>query len=363
MSKRGLKISKHNLIQIYGRARTDAFTVETIQSAWRKTGIHPFNPKAIPTAAFAPALNTTTKSALPIPRNATAAETRAYIQDLQARLEMANGRIDSFHTRLVLADDENGRIREQLHQESRLLLKVQKNADRMFEVHPEILEAEKEAQKRRKEEEKSATKGVEQAAKDAGDAKKAAERARKEFDKGVDKYEKAAEKVTKLEEKEGKAVEKLLAAQAAASNIEKGDTSTAKAKKALERAKLAIEKADSEVSKTVAEVEKARAALMVLLEETRVLRQHMDLANEKDEVAHDNAERVADELRQRGAAPVVADATYTRRNLLLRPVFLHHHHHIPSNRTRSPQLCPHPSEVEMSSAMSRSCSYIDPELL
>ncbi len=133
-----------------------------------------------------------------LPRNATAAETRAYIQDLQARLEMANGRIDSFHTKLVLADDENGRIREQLfdksqsahrsravttssrvltHQESRILLKVQKNADRMFEVHPEILksgsemtkriearqkeaqqanlEAEKEAQKRRKEEEKS----------------------------------------------------------------------------------------------------------------------------------------------------------------------------------------------------------------
>ncbi len=38
----------------------------------------------------------------------------------------------------------------------------------------------------------------------------------------------------------------------------------------------------------------------------------MDLANKRDEVAHNNAERVADELRQRGAAPVVADATYTQ---------------------------------------------------
>jgi len=54
------------LISHYAKAREKAFTRSTIQNAFRKCGIWPFNPKAIEVAAFAPALNTTTQSAQPV---------------------------------------------------------------------------------------------------------------------------------------------------------------------------------------------------------------------------------------------------------------------------------------------------------
>lgn len=54
------------LIQHYAAAREKAFTRTTIQAAFRKTGIWPLNPDVLPTEAFAPALNTTIKPALPI---------------------------------------------------------------------------------------------------------------------------------------------------------------------------------------------------------------------------------------------------------------------------------------------------------
>ncbi|KAF8235115.1 hypothetical protein L208DRAFT_1258781, partial [Tricholoma matsutake] len=44
-----------------------AFTKRTIKSAFRTTGIHPFNPDIIKDDAFAPALNTTTHAAQPVP--------------------------------------------------------------------------------------------------------------------------------------------------------------------------------------------------------------------------------------------------------------------------------------------------------
>lgn len=51
----------------YHKARSIALKSTTIQSAFRKTGIYPFNRNAIPLSAFEPAKNTTTKAAQPLP--------------------------------------------------------------------------------------------------------------------------------------------------------------------------------------------------------------------------------------------------------------------------------------------------------
>ena len=67
VSSEWIPIWKTNLLAYYARARTKAFTPETIRSAFRKTGIHPFNREAIEDDAFAPALNTTTQAAQPVP--------------------------------------------------------------------------------------------------------------------------------------------------------------------------------------------------------------------------------------------------------------------------------------------------------
>jgi len=66
-SRKYTPLTKLNMLVHYHAAREAAFKSSTILSAFEKTGIHPFNRNIIPTAAFAPALNTTTKSAQPIP--------------------------------------------------------------------------------------------------------------------------------------------------------------------------------------------------------------------------------------------------------------------------------------------------------
>ncbi|KAJ3510025.1 hypothetical protein NLJ89_g4909 [Agrocybe chaxingu] len=62
-----IPIRKNNFISHYSKAREKAFSKSTIISAWKKTGIVPFDRTAIPPEAYAPALNTTTKAAQPIP--------------------------------------------------------------------------------------------------------------------------------------------------------------------------------------------------------------------------------------------------------------------------------------------------------
>jgi len=61
------KITKYNLLQYYHNARERAFSASTIRTAFRKTGIWPFNPSVIEDEAFEPAKNTTTQSAQPVP--------------------------------------------------------------------------------------------------------------------------------------------------------------------------------------------------------------------------------------------------------------------------------------------------------
>ena len=65
-SRANIPINKTNLLFYYSQARKDAFKLSTIQSAFLKTGIHPFNPDIIDQAVFEPAKNTTTKSSQPL---------------------------------------------------------------------------------------------------------------------------------------------------------------------------------------------------------------------------------------------------------------------------------------------------------
>lgn len=62
-----IAIQKHNLLSYYSQACEKAFTKSTIKSVFQKTGIWPFNHDAIEDVAFAPALNTTTQAAQPVP--------------------------------------------------------------------------------------------------------------------------------------------------------------------------------------------------------------------------------------------------------------------------------------------------------
>jgi hypothetical protein len=58
---------KDNLLLYYHKARMIALKSTTIKSAFRKTGIYPFDRNAIPLSAFEPAKNTTTQAAQPLP--------------------------------------------------------------------------------------------------------------------------------------------------------------------------------------------------------------------------------------------------------------------------------------------------------
>jgi hypothetical protein len=61
----GQAISKMNFLAIYGRAHMRALTPATIISAFRKTGIHPFNRNAVPKEAMAPSKETSCEGCLP----------------------------------------------------------------------------------------------------------------------------------------------------------------------------------------------------------------------------------------------------------------------------------------------------------
>jgi hypothetical protein len=61
----GEAISKSNFLAIYGRAHTRALTPETIFSAFRKTGIWPFNRDVISKEAMAPSKETSCEAHLP----------------------------------------------------------------------------------------------------------------------------------------------------------------------------------------------------------------------------------------------------------------------------------------------------------
>jgi hypothetical protein len=66
-SQDNIPITKDNLLRYYHKARSTALKSTTIQVAFRKAGIHPFDRDAIPTSTFKPVKNTMTQAAQLLP--------------------------------------------------------------------------------------------------------------------------------------------------------------------------------------------------------------------------------------------------------------------------------------------------------
>lgn len=62
-----IPINKYTLLEHYSAAREKAMKEKTIHSAFRTTGMHPFNRHALPASAFEPSKHTTTQFSQPLP--------------------------------------------------------------------------------------------------------------------------------------------------------------------------------------------------------------------------------------------------------------------------------------------------------
>jgi hypothetical protein len=62
------KVGKGDFTGVFGRAYTKAFTSETVDAAFRATGIHPFNPNVISEVQLKPSLPHSVKGSFPLPQ-------------------------------------------------------------------------------------------------------------------------------------------------------------------------------------------------------------------------------------------------------------------------------------------------------
>jgi hypothetical protein len=60
-------MDKNNFLAIYGKAHVCALTADNIKSAFKKTGVWPFNPNVVTDRMLAPSKETSCKAKLPIP--------------------------------------------------------------------------------------------------------------------------------------------------------------------------------------------------------------------------------------------------------------------------------------------------------
>lgn len=86
----GLPISKDNFLQVLSKVWIKAFTPEIIKTAFRKTGIHPFDPTVIKPHQLAPSKETSCAAHLPIPLpTASANDVTSIIADMLRKLQLA----------------------------------------------------------------------------------------------------------------------------------------------------------------------------------------------------------------------------------------------------------------------------------
>lgn len=107
----GMKVDKYNLIPLYMEARKEAFKTETIVSAFRKTGISPFNPNVFTTEDFAPSFPTSTVAHLPLTYPAaddlqTESSTNSSRVPLRTEENAADGEDDSDASSITTAESE-----------------------------------------------------------------------------------------------------------------------------------------------------------------------------------------------------------------------------------------------------------------
>lgn len=67
LREHGKVIDKTSFLEIYGRAHIRAITEDTILSAFRKTGVHPFNPDVVTDDMLAPSKESSIEGHLPLP--------------------------------------------------------------------------------------------------------------------------------------------------------------------------------------------------------------------------------------------------------------------------------------------------------
>ncbi|CAK5268608.1 unnamed protein product [Mycena citricolor] len=65
LNARGQQVTKYNLLAIYSAARAQAFKHDTIQNAFRRSGIHPLDRTAVPQHEFEPAKLFSTEASVP----------------------------------------------------------------------------------------------------------------------------------------------------------------------------------------------------------------------------------------------------------------------------------------------------------
>jgi hypothetical protein len=82
--EKGEKVTKSNFLAIY------ALTSETIKSAFRKTGVWPFNPKVVTDEMLAPARESSNQGHLPITPESPVQAIIQLLRDLQPRAETRN---------------------------------------------------------------------------------------------------------------------------------------------------------------------------------------------------------------------------------------------------------------------------------
>jgi hypothetical protein len=109
-SEKGEKVTKSNFLAIYGAAHVRALTPETIKSAFRKTGVWPFNPKVVTDEMLAPALETSNQGHLPI---TPASPIQAVLQlfrelDLQPRTDTETHTHAQVVQMTTIAEEEDG---------------------------------------------------------------------------------------------------------------------------------------------------------------------------------------------------------------------------------------------------------------
>ena len=65
----GRAVRKGDFAEVFGKAFLKAFTPETVQAAFKATGIYPFNPDVITEKQMKPSLVTSTKATFPLPQS------------------------------------------------------------------------------------------------------------------------------------------------------------------------------------------------------------------------------------------------------------------------------------------------------
>jgi hypothetical protein len=155
-SRDHVPIQKQNFLALYHEARTMGITPRTVGHGWAAAGLYPRNNNAIPDSAYAPAINTTSQAAQPLPAvlsslltpikplpaeqssidssstvtppslfalvdrpkppcgNASQQVLYKHIEALDTLLDQCEGQMSADHAQKLLMDNENGALRSQM---------------------------------------------------------------------------------------------------------------------------------------------------------------------------------------------------------------------------------------------------------